>query len=284
MLRRLEKGLNSAKLKSHSTEATSPYQEDLHISSSQDHYTSPSRSSDQPYSATNSHFAANEPPPPMQPSYQSPDGYPPSANGSRSVTLDDEKDDFERVDEPLFPAKLISENKRNSFFRTILNPESLPSAAPRSTSFTPPPNLTPVPVGLNDPITAGIVSEKEVQDLFDLVFLRLNPFINMFDPTLHTISYVRSRCPFLFTTLVMAGCKFFRPEKFKECQKLAQEYAIRAFSEGWKRVEVVQAFACLTYWKDPTDNVRPIFPLFQTVLTPHIENMDLHWLCMHILN
>ncbi len=116
-----------------------------------------------------------------------------------------------------------------------------------------------MPVGLNDPITAGIVNEKEVQDLFDLVFLRLNPFINMFDPTLHTVSYVRSRCPFLFTTLVMAGCKFFRPEKFKECQKLSQEYAIRAFSEGWKRVEVVQAFACLTYWKDPTDNVRPFF-------------------------
>ncbi len=130
MLRRLEKGLNSAKLKSHSTEATSPYQEDLRISSSQDHYTSPSHSSDQPYSATNSHFAANEPPPPMQPSYQSPDGYPPSANGSRSVTLEDEKDDFDRADEPLFPAKLISENKRNSFFRDYTQSRVPPFSSP----------------------------------------------------------------------------------------------------------------------------------------------------------
>ncbi|KAF9475325.1 hypothetical protein BDN70DRAFT_257801 [Pholiota conissans] len=260
MLRRLEKGLNSAKIKSQSSESTSPYyhNEDLRIQPPQDSYaaTATSRSSDQPYSASTSHFPPPQLSPPIQ-SYhhQTPDPYPSPVNPSRSVPVDDEKDDFERVDEPLFPEKLIQENKRNSFFRTILNPDTQPSAAPRSTSFTPPPNtVTPVPVSIPDPISLGYVTEKDVQDLFDLVFLRLNPFINLFDPTLHTVSYVRTRCPFLFTTIVMAGCKFFKPDKFKECQKLAQDLAVRAFAEGWKRVEVVQAFACLTYWKDPTDN------------------------------
>ncbi|KAF8964131.1 fungal-specific transcription factor domain-containing protein [Flammula alnicola] len=253
MLRRLEKGLNSAKMKSQSSDTTSPYHtDDLRIPSSQEGFPT-SRSSDQPYSSSTSHFPSNELPSPMQP-YQTPDGYPPSSNGSRNIPMEEDKDDLERSDEPLFPEKLIQENKRNSFFRTILNPESLPATAPRSTSYTPPPTNSPAPAGLNDPITAGIVNEKEVQDLFDLIFLRLNPFINLFDPTLHTVSYVRSRCPFLFTTLIMAGCKFFKPEKFKECQKLAHEFSVHAFSEGWKRVEVVQAFACLTYWKDPTDN------------------------------
>ncbi|KAF8197377.1 fungal-specific transcription factor domain-containing protein [Pholiota molesta] len=257
MLRRLEKGLNSAKIKSQS-ESTSPYyhNDDLRMPPSQEPYptTATSRSSDQPY--TNSHFSPPQLSSPVQP-YQSPDPYPPSANGSRSAApTEDDKDDFERTDEPLFPEKLIQENKRNSFFRTILNPDTQPSAAAQSSSsFTPPSNhLTPTPPAIIDPITAGILDEKDVHNLFDLVFLRLNPFINLFDPSLHTVAYVRSRCPFLFTTLLMAGCKFFKPEKFKDCQKLVQDFTVRAFAEGWKRVEVVQAFACLTYWKDPTDN------------------------------
>ncbi|KAG5220742.1 zinc cluster transcription factor [Salix suchowensis] len=51
----------------------------------------------------------------------------------------------------------------------------------------------------------------------------------------------------------MAGCKFFKPQLFDKCKRLANEFAVRAFAEQWKRVEVVQAFACLTYWKDPDD-------------------------------
>ncbi|KAI0315537.1 hypothetical protein OF83DRAFT_1173718, partial [Amylostereum chailletii] len=34
---------------------------------------------------------------------------------------------------------------------------------------------------------------------------------------------------------------------------IANEFAVRAFVEGWKSVEVVQAFACLCYWKEPED-------------------------------
>jgi hypothetical protein len=107
--------------------------------------------------------------------------------------------------------------------------------------------------------------------LFDAIFLRLNPFINLFDPTLHTPTYVRSKCPFLFTTLIMAGCKFFKAEKFKRCQKLANEFAIRAFAEGWKRIEVVQAFACLTYWKEPDDTVG----LFSYIFSPKTKIINL---------
>lgn len=88
------------------------------------------------------------------------------------------------------------------------------------------------------------------------VFLRLNPFINLFDPVLHTVPYVRSRCPFLFTCLIMAGCKFWKPELFKQTQRIANEFVIKAFADQWKRVEVVQAFACMTYWKEPEDTVR----------------------------
>jgi hypothetical protein len=235
MLRRLEKGLNSAKLKSQSTDVSSSYQaSDTRFGPSQDPLYPNIRSSDHAYGPSSTHFPHNELPP---------------------LNIADRNDDS------FFPAKLIRrENQRNSFFRTILNPEESPAAsAPsnRGSSYTPPQiRLAPIPNGLNDPITAGIINEEDAKMLFDLIYLRLNPFINLFDPALHSVTYVRSKCPFLFTTLIMAGCKFFKPDIFKPCQKLANDFAVRAFAEAWKRVEVVQAFACLTYWKDPDDNVR----------------------------
>jgi hypothetical protein len=270
MLRRLEKGLNSAKMKSHPSEPTSPYNTDEVRSSSQpDSSYLTIHSSEPAFCPPNVHFPANNLPPPSLQTYPAPDCYPPSSNGSRSVDVMDEDDDDDDDDDPdrhedaFFPAKLIKrENQRNSFFRTILNPEEVPAATSlnRSNSFTPPLQAVPTPSSLSDPITAGIITEKDAVTLFDAIFLRLNPFINLFDPALHTVSYVRSKCPFLFTTLIMAGCKFFQAERFKQCQKLANEFAIRAFAEAWKRVEVVQAFACLTYWKDPEDNVSASQP------------------------
>ncbi|KAF5386973.1 hypothetical protein D9615_001775 [Tricholomella constricta] len=250
MLRRLEKGLNSAKMKSQTTEAS--------VSRPGDSPYPGTRPGDSVYSTSNTHFPSKELPPLNLSGYANADGYTHSSNGSRSMEIDDEED-ADRNEESIFPEKLIRrENQRNSFFRTILNPEETPASSvhpTHSTSFTSPQTrLAPIPSGLNDPITAGIITEEDAKVLFDLIFLRLNPFINLFDPALHSVAYVRSKCAFLFTTLVMAGCKFFRPESFKQCQKLANDFAIRAFAEAWKRVEVVQAFACLTYWKDPDDN------------------------------
>jgi len=174
---------------------------------------------------------------------------------------DEEDDGSEGKPDGMFPVDLIRrENQRNSFFKTILNPSheapatSLRSDRSNSTSSS----QAAIPSAqccLKDPVTAGILDESNAKVLFDLVFLRLNPFVNLFDPALHTTDYVRSKSPFLFTVLVMAGCKFFKAESFKACQKLAHEYAVRAFADNWKSVEVVQAFACLTYWKEPEDTV-----------------------------
>lgn len=258
MLRRLEKGLNSAKIKS---ETTSPYHTDeLRNPTSQESSYS-AAPSEPPYTSSTTHLQSNEMPSPNVQSYA--EHYPPSSAGSRNPDMEDDDEDPDRGDEPFFPAKLIRiENQRNSFFRTILNPEEIPTSTPqRSSSFTPPNNSSPSPPGPCDPITAGIITEADAKMLFDAIFLRLNPFINLFDPALHTSTYVRSKCPFLFTTLIMAGCKFFKVEKFKPCQKLASDFSIRAFADGWKRIEVVQAFACLTYWREPDDTVRALLSL-----------------------
>ncbi|KAH7921484.1 hypothetical protein BV22DRAFT_1038606 [Leucogyrophana mollusca] len=230
MLRRLEKGLNTAKQKASDFPAGGPRT----IPAEPSHFPEIIRPTD---------------------AYGSSDGYEPSvASGSRTMDVDDDED-TERCDEK-FPAKLIG--KENSFFSKILNPEPKSPALPpasRGNSY-PSQQLRPAPLpnGLHDPITAGLISESKAKVLFDAIFLRLNPFINLFDPALHSVAYVRSKCPLLFTTLIMAGCKFFEPSLYKECLNLAHELAVRAFAEGWKRVEVVQAFACLTYWREQDDN------------------------------
>lgn len=250
MLRRLEKGLNTAKLKSQNNESASSS------------YPSDSRSTDR--------FANNELPP-----LNLPPEYPasPVGSSSRLERLDDEYD-REKTEENIFPAKLIQkEQRKNSFLKTILNPEpydpttSRPPSershtvddtrarsphVPRHTS--PPASALLGLQTLQDPVAAGIMDERRAEILFDLFFLRLNPFINLFEPALHTVSYIRSRCPFLFTTIIMACCKFFAEELYRHVQQLANEFAVKAFAEGWKRVEVCQAFACLTYWRDPDDN------------------------------
>lgn len=259
MLRRLEKGLNSAKLKSQSSESPT-------YSESRDGLSGLGRPDN--FNGPNTHFPTNELPPLNLPPHAygsgGPDGYATSSHDSRNMDMDDdeEEEDNDRAADGMFPAKLIrKENQRNSFFRTILNPEhdtATTSHMRGQNGYSSPPqqNLraAPIPSGLNDPITAGIITDDDAKVLFDMLFLRLNPFINLFDPALHSVAYVRSKCPFLFTTLIMAGCKFFKQDLYKPCQKLAHDFAVRAFAEAWKRVEVVQAFACLTYWKEPDDN------------------------------
>ncbi|KAH8102825.1 fungal-specific transcription factor domain-containing protein [Cristinia sonorae] len=264
MLRRLEKGLNNAKLKSHV------------------HETSLSQLAQDPrFFPTNDLPSLN-----LVPHYDGPHSHA-SVNGSDH---EDEEDDSDKSPDGMYPAQLIKKaNQRNSFFKTILNPEntdphpgkgtaapanggsssehSSPFASARTPTRSPsaPPVNEPTgshPIdlsrfysqnGLEDPLSAGLLAETEVHVLWEMFFLRINPFINLFDPTLHTVNYVRTRSRFLFTAIVMACCKFFRPELYQTVKKLAHEFAIRAFAESWRRVEVVQAFACLTYWKEPED-------------------------------
>lgn len=79
--------------------------------------------------------------------------------------------------------------------------------------------------------------------------------MNLFDPKLHTVAYVRNKSKFLFTTMIMACCKYFKPEMVKTLQAMCQTFASRSWDEQEKSVEVVQAFSCLTYWKELEDNV-----------------------------
>ncbi|EAU88286.2 priB protein [Coprinopsis cinerea okayama7 len=266
MLRRLEKGLNTAKLKSQSAEAApAPAYPPPDIRGGPEPY-SVMHPCDSPYGpppptsphyVSQQHQSAPQQPPPPAPTipistYQpAPEQYSPApvATPNDGVDEDDETDKTETM----YPANFVQQSK-NTFLRIILNPQDQHPKEGQQSRSQASIAAPPAPTGPLDPISAGILQESDTKVLFDLFFLRLNPFINLFDPTLHTVPYVRAKCPFLFTTLLMVCCRFWRPMSFKQCQKLANEFAVLAFAEAWKRVEVVQAFACLTYWKDPDDN------------------------------
>ncbi|KAF5358156.1 hypothetical protein D9756_001799 [Leucocoprinus leucothites] len=268
MLRRLEKDLNSAKLKTQPNDPgmSAPYSSPEARNIPQDAIYSAAPPAEPTYVPAPHYPPAeqlpplNVPshPPPPAPAPPPPTAYPTSATSSHTMDVD-EDDDPDKSDTPPYPAKLIKQTQRNSFFRIILNAEEAPistsSSTNRGPSHTPPQsNIAPTKPVVPDPISAGFITEEDASLLFDALFLRLNPFINLFDPQLHTHTYVRNRCPFLFTTLIAAAAKFFKPEVHKVCQKLANDLAVRAFQEAWKSVEVVQAFACLTYWRNTEDN------------------------------
>ncbi|RPD79725.1 hypothetical protein L226DRAFT_178781 [Lentinus tigrinus ALCF2SS1-7] len=245
MLRRLEKGLNNAKAKQ------------------------PANAVSQPSSSA---------PPFGQESPSSGPSYPgPSGNGSHSGhQSDDDQMDEDEEDRPdegaLYPASLIRTAQRSSFLDIVMNkepaehtpphgsptdrsshiPHKQPSQSPTRSQASPlpKPSSNLFPNALKDPVSAGIIPEEEVATFFDLFFLRLNPFINLFDPALHSPSYVRSRSPFLFTTMLMAICKFFRPASYPAVKQLADQWCVYTFSEMQESVEIVQAFACMTYWKE----------------------------------
>ena len=217
--------------------------------------------------------------PPPQTSHSTGSYHETKPSTARGESADDSAPDME---DNIYPARIVDrETKRQSYFRTILNPSSngnhqsrrpkeVPTRAP-----TPPPRSANVDLNVRDPITSGILDEQTAVWLLEQcvytshsswntpslteptlrtrVLTKLNPFINLFDLRLHNVPYIRARSPFLFSVLMMAGCKFFKAEFYRTCLAIAHNFAYRALIDDWKSVEVVQAFACLTYWKEPDD-------------------------------
>ncbi|KAI0362810.1 hypothetical protein OH77DRAFT_1492105 [Trametes cingulata] len=253
MLRRLEKGLNNAKAKQPTNPALSQA------------------------SSASAQFGQDD--------AAGPSNFPGSATHAAQQYDEDMDDDEEdRPEEALYPEKVIRNSHKSSFLDIVMNPEPAAAAAaaaaeharprsgasterahslPHATSQSPtrshsspqPKPYSSIFAGYvpKDPVAAGIIHESEVDHFFDMFFLRLNPFINLFDPSLHSSEYVRSRSPFLFTAMLMACCKFFKSRHYHAVRRLAEEWSVFTFAEGTESVETVQALACMTYWKEPTD-------------------------------
>ncbi|KAI0791090.1 hypothetical protein C8Q75DRAFT_816566 [Abortiporus biennis] len=104
-----------------------------------------------------------------------------------------------------------------------------------------------------DILLSGLVTYDDVGKLFDLYFKWINPFIPVLDENIHTPAAVLGRCPFLFTVVCALASRYYneKPEMYGLAMHLAKATAANAFLDGWKTIEMCQAYILLGAYTPP---------------------------------
>ncbi|KAB5591031.1 Fungal specific transcription factor domain containing protein [Ceratobasidium theobromae] len=115
-------------------------------------------------------------------------------------------------------------------------------------------------------LTLGVVSDAEAEHLFRIFHeridvslwrapsrLTLQAVIAIIDPTIHTVAGVKARCPFLFTVVCAIASRYWveRPELYTVLMHHAKAAAATAITDGWKSLEVCQAYLLLSVYPQP---------------------------------
>ncbi|SPO32414.1 uncharacterized protein UTRI_02971 [Ustilago trichophora] len=111
-----------------------------------------------------------------------------------------------------------------------------------------------------DPIELGLVELKELERLFDIFFARINPVLDLFDPFLHSVAFVRMRSAFLTTVISAMAARFSdTPQDAKLATMLDKHWQEKLLPMillgGYKSVEISQAFLILTTYSRPTNRL-----------------------------
>lgn len=113
------------------------------------------------------------------------------------------------------------------------------------------PHRTPT-LPIPDPVGVGLLSEPEAQWLFSRFAEHVSPSSHIFDHAYHTYERVR-RSPVLFTAVMYAAARFFRPQLADWCLDMAETGIARAMRNADVDLPLVQALLTLVYWKRPKD-------------------------------
>ena len=120
---------------------------------------------------------------------------------------------------------------------------------------------------VTDPIEGGILTQPESAALFMHFMLEMNTkWEYVLDPHFDTHDGVRQRSRLLFSTVLYCSSKFARysngalvptSDPFLQSRlcSLARSLAIKAFAEGERSMETIQALYLLVCWKDVDDDV-----------------------------
>ncbi|PWN48844.1 hypothetical protein IE53DRAFT_412032 [Violaceomyces palustris] len=111
-----------------------------------------------------------------------------------------------------------------------------------------------------DPVEVGLVELKEVEKLFDIFFARINPILDLFDPFLHSVAYVRARSAFLTTVISSMAARFSDTPRDAEIASTLDKHwqdniLPLILLGGYKSVEISQAFLILTTYHKPTNRL-----------------------------
>ncbi|KAF8237671.1 hypothetical protein L208DRAFT_476330 [Tricholoma matsutake] len=100
------------------------------------------------------------------------------------------------------------------------------------------------------PEMLSFVSTDDVVALFNIYFDHVNMHCRLLDRDFHTPSLVCSRSPFLLTTICSIASKFYtaKPELHSRLTELAKKLAFTVPAQGYKSLEIVQAYLLLSLW------------------------------------
>jgi len=103
-----------------------------------------------------------------------------------------------------------------------------------------------------DILVHKLVTPDDVEKLFDIYYTRINPFISLLVPELHTPAMTFSRCPFLFTVVCAIALRYsHKPEVYPIAMHFAKSAAANALVDGWKSVELCQAYMLMSVYAVP---------------------------------
>ncbi|KAG6888535.1 hypothetical protein C0992_008278 [Termitomyces sp. T32_za158] len=100
------------------------------------------------------------------------------------------------------------------------------------------------------PEMLSFVSTEDVVALFNIFFDHIAMHCNLLDRAFHTPSLVCSRSPFLLTTICSIAAKYYtaKPELHPRLTELAKKMAFGVPAQGYKSLEIVQAYLLLVLW------------------------------------
>ncbi|KAI9447292.1 hypothetical protein F5148DRAFT_1371274 [Russula earlei] len=83
-------------------------------------------------------------------------------------------------------------------------------------------------------------------------YTRINPFVSLLEPKLHTPALAFSRCPFSFTVVCAISLHYSeKHEVYQIAMHFAKTAAANALIHGWKSVELCQAYILLSIYAVP---------------------------------
>ncbi|KAJ8522831.1 hypothetical protein ONZ45_g676 [Pleurotus djamor] len=99
----------------------------------------------------------------------------------------------------------------------------------------------------------GLVTPEDVDKLFDIFYKKVNPFVSLLDPVLHTPALTFARCPFLFTVICAVSSRYYseKSEIYPIAMHFAKHSAANALIDGWKSVELCQAYILMSIFAVP---------------------------------
>ncbi|KAK9895484.1 hypothetical protein P389DRAFT_197541 [Cystobasidium minutum MCA 4210] len=107
-----------------------------------------------------------------------------------------------------------------------------------------------------DAISLGILSLPAVEALFEFFFNEMNPFLGIFDRSLHTAEYVRNTSSLLFTAILAVATRHRFREAHTACLQQVHAHLDTILSRDRKRpwLPTIQALCTLAYWKESNDD------------------------------